>query len=359
MKKRFISLSLAMTFFAMSLCGCTQKTEAPLVRVDSEEDIVSFNLIPVSYDDVVQTTKIDCTYVQTDSQEVAFDTTGKYVDKVYVKNGDYVKKGDLLCELSSDALEREIERLEYQIAKNELELSYYDTYEELEIQDAWVAVVGGNSNNDRANATVENIRESYARKRELMNDSLEFDRKELASKKRELKASRLYATMDGKVYKLKQRLEGSTSKAGDVLMTIVDDSRCLFEIKDTSYKDLFSDGTTVDMKIIYSTASGDYLLIPYDYENWTDSLLFSVYAGPDNAEIEVGVIGTITIGVETKEHVLSIPKETVHMAGDKAFVYTLNSENVREIRYVELGLYGDERVEILSGLSEGEKVVKK
>ena len=58
-------------------------------------------------------------------------------------------------------------------------------------------------------------------------------------------------------------------------------------------------------------------------------------------------------------HVLSVPRDTVHEAGDKSFVYTLTEENVREIRYIETGLVGDERVEILSGLSEGEKVLKK
>lgn len=360
MKRKFFCLTTAMLILATTMCGCTKQTEAPLVIVDSDEDVVSFNLIPVSYDDVILTTSISCTYVQTESQEVSFNATGKYVDKVYVKEGDYVKRGDLLCELSSDSLERTIEQLEYQIERNELQLEYYDTYEFLDIQDAWVNNMNSFApSEEKTKERVSQIQESYERQRVLLNDSLEFDRKELANKKRELRASRLYASMDGKVYKLKKGLEGSTSKADDVIMTIVDDSTCLFEVKDTSYKSMFSEGTPVDMKIYYSTASGDYLLLPYDMENWTDSLLFSVYTGPDNAIIEVGVMGDISVCVEKKTNVLSVPKETVHLIEDKAFVYTLTEENVREIRYVEIGLYGDERVEILSGLSEGEKVVRK
>ena len=360
MKRKFLNLFFILCTASFLLAGCTDKEEAPSVIVDSEEDVVSFNLIPVSYEDVVLTANIDCTYVQTESQEVSFNATGKYVDKVYVKEGDYVKKGDVLCELSSDALERSIEQLEYQIERNEIQLSYYDTYETLDIQDQWVGFIVRNGTDDSAvKEAVEKIQKNYDRQRVLLNDSLEFDRKELANKKKELKASRLYATMDGKVYKLKKGLEGSTSKADEVLMTIVDDSTCLFAVKDVSYRNLFSEGTPVDMKIYYSTASGDYLLVPYEMENWTDSLLFSVYTGPDNAVIDVGVMGEISIVMETKNNVLSVPKETVHMIEDKAFVYTLNEDNIREIRYVEIGLYGDERVEIISGLSEGEKVVRK
>lgn len=360
MKRKFLNLFFILCTASFLLTGCTDKEEAPSVIVDSEEDVVSFNLIPVSYEDVVLTANIDCTYVQTESQEVSFNATGKYVDKVYVEEGDYVKKGDVLCELSSDALERSIEQLEYQIERNEIQLSYYDTYENLDIQDQWVGFIVRNGTDDSAvKEAVKKIQKNYDRQRVLLNDSLEFDRKELANKKKELKASRLYATMDGKVYKLKKGLEGSTSKADEVLMTIVDDSTCLFEVKDVSYRNLFSEGTPVDMKIYYSTASGDYLLVPYEMENWTDSLLFSVYTGPDNAVIDVGVMGEISIVMETKSNVLSVPKETVHMIEDKAFVYTLNEDNIREIRYVEIGLYGDERVEIISGLSEGEKVVRK
>lgn len=359
MKRKFLNLFFILCTATFLLTGCTDKEEAPSVIVDSEEDVVSFNLIPVSYEDVVLTANIDCTYVQTESQEVSFNATGKYVDKVYVKEGDYVKKGDVLCELSSDALERSIEQLEYQIERNEIQLSYYDTYETLDIQDQWVNQMRFGTPVDNVKESVENIQNNYERQRVLLNDSLEFDRKELANKKKELKASRLYATMDGKVYKLKKGLEGSTSKADEVLMTIVDDSTCLFAVKDVSYRNLFSEGTPVDMKIYYSTASGDYLLVPYEMENWTDSLLFSVYTGPDNAVIDVGVMGEISIVMETKSNVLSVPKETVHMIEDKAFVYTLNEDNIREIRYVEIGLYGDERVEIISGLSEGEKVVRK
>lgn len=338
---------------ALLLTGCGKTEEAPLVMVDSEEDVVSYSLVQVTYDDVILTKKMDCTYSQSKAQEVSFNVTGKYVDKVYVSEGDVVKKGDLLCELSSSSLEEEIENLEYSVKKNELKLSNYDMEEALDIQDLYT--YGGAPSAER----VESIKKSYEKKRTLTNDDLEFDREELNKKRKELRESRLYATLDGVVYNLKKNLEGSTSKAGTVVMNIVDGSDCKFEVPGIENKKYFKDGQPVDMTISFSSASGDYVLLPYEIDSWTDKMIFTVYTGPENEGIDVGTRGTITVVEDQKEHVLSLPKEVVHMAGDEVFVYLLNEDNIRTIKYITIGLYGDERVEILEGLSEGEKVVRK
>lgn len=86
---------------------------------------------------------------------------------------------------------------------------------------------------------------------------------------------------------------------------------------------------------------------------------FSVVSAPESSNLTVGVSGIISLLVDEKKNVLTLPKTIVHIADDKAFVYTLNENNDREIKYIEIGLIGDEKVEIISGLSEGEKVVKK
>lgn len=354
MKKRLSYLFIVFTMLAL-LNGCAAKEEAPLVIVDSEEDIISFSLAPAVLDEVYRTQEVRCTYVQTSSEDVSFSMTGKYVDKVYVKEGSTVKKGDLLCELSSKSLEREIEDLKYNIKKNEAQLSYIDTDEALQIQDAWLA----SWNEEATKMQVESIQESYNKKRITYNDALEFDRLELGRKQKELRASRLYASMDGTIYDMKNYLEGSTTKEGEVILTIVDDSTCLFKVEGTQYKDLFKDGVGVNMRVIHSGASGDYIVKPYDIDNWTDAMYFSVFTSPENAVLEVGVNGTIKVEVDKKESVLSVPKAAVRFTADKAFVYTLNEDNIREIRYIETGIIGDEKIEVLSGLSNGEKVVVK
>lgn len=355
--KSFILLSITSILFFSSACG--KKEEAPFIKVNDSEDVVSYTLVPVTIDDVILTQKVECTYAQTKEQEVSFDMTGKYVDKVFVRQGDVVKKGDLLCELSSEALENEIARLEYSIARNELLLSYLDTNEALDIQDSAINKYKFGATQSEKDEDVVALKERYEDSRIRYNDTLEFDRKALANKKSELSRSRLYASMDGIVYKLKDHLEGSTTKAGTVIMTIVDNTDCLFTVNKPEYKDLFTEGVTVPMTVMYTSAAGDYELMPKDIESWEDSLLFSVFTGPDSAAIEVGTRGTITAPVKTKERVLSLPKNVIHMAEDKAYVYVVNENGNRDIKWIEIGLVGDTNIEITGGLAEGEKVIKK
>lgn len=359
MKKYKFYLICLLLFILLIFASCGTVEKEPVVIVQSEDNTLSFTMVYVSYDDVAHTQKIDCTYAQTKEQEVAFNATGKYVDKVYVKRGDTVKKGDLLCELSSESLKQSIDKLEYSVKRNELKLGYLDDNETLEIQDLWINAMKFGGDTESVKESVKNLQESYERQRVLLNDTLEFDREELAQLKQEYKDSKLYSTLDGKVYKINSDLEGSTSKAGEVIMTIVDNTNCLFSVEGTEYRDLFKDDVAVDMKVSFSSAAGEYLLKPYDIDNWTENMLFYVYDGPDTTGIEVGTKGTISIVDASREHVLSIPKNVLHSADDKIYVYTLSEENVREIRYIEIGLIGDDKVEVLSGLSEGETVIKK
>lgn len=349
-------LTAFLLILSFALCGCGDNEEVPFINVDSQENIITYALVNVGYEDVVLTQKIDCVYVQTSEQEVSFDVTGKYVDKVYVKAGDKVKKGDVLCELSSKALEESIEDLEYRINRNELLLSFLDQDEHLDIQNVWLTMGG---NRERAEEAVENIQAQYELTRQGYNDSLEFDRAELAEKKAELRRSRIYATMDGVIYKIKDNLEGSTTRKGEVIISVVDNKECLFAVKNTDYKDIFKEGETVPMRIPYSSAAGEYELLPKDMDNWDDKLLFTVYTGPDNTEIEVGTTGSITATIDSRTKVLALPKNVVHQADGKSYVYIINENNVREVKWIETGLFGDTNVEIISGLEEGEKVVKK
>jgi len=359
MSKKILCLFLSI-LFVLSFASCGKTEETPLVQVDATNDSVSYSLIYPEIGSVIKTKDIECLYMQTKEQEVCFDSTGKYVDKVYVRKGDTVKKGDLLCELSYSALEEEIENLTYKVTKNELLLSYLDTNENLAIQDVWIpTIINPYYDKSDIEKSVENVRKDYDRQRVLINDALEFDRKELAKKQAELKSSRLYASLDGIVYSIDSNLEGSTSKKDKVIMTIVDNTDCIFTVSGTEYKDYFKEGEHVNMKISYSKAAGDYILDPVDSNSWDDKIIFALYDGPEEAQLEVGSKGYINLELERKDNVLTLSKIVLHEIESQYYVYVLNENGVREIRYIEVGLIGDDCAEIISGLSEGDKVIKK
>jgi hypothetical protein len=77
------------------------------------------------------------------------------------------------------------------------------------------------------------------------------------------------------------------------------------------------------------------------------------------AVIEVGSMGMMRYTTGFRSQVLSVPLRALHQADGKSFVYVLGENNMREMKWVETGLVGDDKVEILSGLQEGERVIIK
>jgi RND family efflux transporter MFP subunit len=58
-----------------------------------------------------------------------------------------------------------------------------------------------------------------------------------------------------------------------------------------------------------------------------------------------------------KENALTIPLEAVNRSGDDATVLVVTPQNTIEERHVRLGLEDDKHVEVLSGLTDGARVV--
>jgi len=58
-----------------------------------------------------------------------------------------------------------------------------------------------------------------------------------------------------------------------------------------------------------------------------------------------------------KKDVLAVPIQAVSREGNKAIAYRVNSENRVEVRPVAVGIETRSQIEVLSGLSEGDRVV--
>lgn len=345
---------------ALLLCGCGRREEPDAVVVTEQEDEgISYEFAAVELGDVVKTEKITCKYRQLQEQEVTFPLGGMLVDRVYVEEGDAVKKGQLLVELSSRDLKRKIEDLEYQIAKNELLLGYVDANEDIAVSGLWVEALKNGW--EPSEEQIASLQQEYRYQREDYADALAADRGELERVKKDYRASRIYATMDGIVYDMKEQLVGSTSQLGETVLTVMDTSESLFETKAPELAQYFHEGEAVPMTIsLGSSGAGEYLLLPCRMEEWGDTQLFEVYEGPESSATEVGVSGVITVVTDTRRNVLTVPAAAVKNAsGDRKYVYVLGEGDVREAKWVETGLYGDSLVEILSGLAEGEKVILK
>lgn len=357
--KRILAMACALCM--LTGCAATEAEEENIVLIEKEKEAIVYDMAVVTVADVVKTEKVKCIYQQVNEQAVCFEVGGKRIDKVYVERGDEVTKGQLLATLDTGNAADRIETLEYQIARNELTMEYSQLNEDYEISTLWLNYIYNSNGSDAAEealkANVAQIQQRYEYSREDCQDAIDLDRKELQKLNKELKQANLYAGMSGTISFQKSNLEGSSAVAGEEIMHIIDSSECLFAVEGTKYAEYFSADTKVAMSISSGTGAGDYELIPYNMDAWEERLLFAIADDDGSRTIEVGAMGMMKVVLGERKQVLSVPVGAVHVADGKSYVYVLGEDNVREVKWIETGLMGDLYAEVISGLSEGEKVI--
>jgi RND family efflux transporter MFP subunit len=70
-----------------------------------------------------------------------------------------------------------------------------------------------------------------------------------------------------------------------------------------------------------------------------------------------GMYVQATLSMAEKKNMLTIPLEAVQVNGAEGTVLLLSTTNILEERKVQLGLQGSSRIEIRSGLNQGDRVV--
>jgi len=76
-----------------------------------------------------------------------------------------------------------------------------------------------------------------------------------------------------------------------------------------------------------------------------------------NGKLLPGMYVEATLDQAERKEMLTVPLEAVEVNGTEGSVLLVNARNTLEERKVRLGLQGSTRIEVLSGLTEGERVV--
>lgn len=362
-KKSSQLLAMLLAGCMLTGCGPARVDDEEVILTEKETETMTYEMAEVSISDVRKTGKASCVYQQVNDESLSFSVSGKRVAKVYVEKGESVVKGQILAELDVGNAEEQIRDLEYSIARNELNLSNIELNRDNEISALWLRYMyqSGQSKEEKEalDKNVEGIQQKYRYMQEDCEDALALDRAQLDILKKNMQESTLRAGMNGMVSDIVDKLEGSTTVRGEEVIKIIDSSNCLFAINDVSLKEFFKEGLEVDMSMAYGSGAGDYKLVPHEMDKWEDKLLFSISQGGEGSIIEVGSMGTMRYTTDLREQVLAVPLKAVHQADGKSFVYVLGENNMREMKWIEAGLFGDNKVEVISGLQEGERVIIK
>ena len=77
----------------------------------------------------------------------------------------------------------------------------------------------------------------------------------------------------------------------------------------------------------------------------------------DDYRLKPGMFARIKILIKEKENVLTIPRDAIVKENSSNYAFVVNDDNKANRRKVELGLSENNKLEVISGLNEGELVV--
>lgn len=362
-KKRLgVVLGIAAACF-LSGCAANVSDDEKIVLIESEAAPVEYSMGVAVVTDVVAQKNISCVYRQVGDWNGSFEVSGKPVGKVYVEKGDAVEEGQLLAELDISDTEQKIKDIEYNIERNKIRLEYLEQTRDSRIQQErfkYDNYPGWEEWENKSFAEVKKeIELEYQYEIEDCQDAIVTDEAKLPELLEARETCYLYAGMSGIVSYVRNGLQGSYCWEGQTVISVMDDSKKVFEVTQPEYARYFMSDTVTDMTIMVGEGKGDYSLVPFDMERWGESLLFTIKSGGEDAAVAVGDSGTMKVVTGEKTDVLAVPVDAVHRAGVGEFVYVVGDSGLRELKWIETGLHGKEYVEVFSGLAEGEKVVLK
>jgi membrane fusion protein (multidrug efflux system) len=70
-----------------------------------------------------------------------------------------------------------------------------------------------------------------------------------------------------------------------------------------------------------------------------------------------GMYADVSLRVQNDPNALTLPLQAINRGADKITVLLVNSQNRVEEREIHTGIEGSDRIQILSGLYEGERVI--
>lgn len=357
------SHALLSLLFCLSLTAC-QEQEVINKEVEIQSDTtqtITYELTPVTRGTVEQVMYLQCTYTQTEEISVGFEIDQEVIAEVLVEKGDSVKKGEVLARVNVEATEEKAKNLKHQIAVDELKLQQLIEKRDFELEQEQIWYEGYTSMTEQdkksRDEAILNIQESYGKRIQNMEDTLYIERKRLVEYEEYIENGQLKAPMSGVVSFVKTNLVGSLTAKDEAIMRIYDPDSKMYYSDDVEAIPYLQEGQEYTIVCGLGKAQREYTVVPENMDKWGELVYFRLLDedyDPNNV-----VLGKITLVIDQKEDALCLNDDAIHSSGEEYYVYTLDENNVRRMQFVEVGLWGDGILEIVSGLSEGDRVILK
>jgi len=210
--------------------------------------------------------------------------------------------------------------------------------------------------------TLEDLKEG-ATDLEIRTKKIAIQQKEntLNTAKENLAGCYIYASFDGVVAEVSVKKGDSVSSSTKLLTIItkqeiaeitlneIDIAKVKTGQKTTitfdAVEDLTITGDVVEVDTLGTTSQG---VVTYDVKLAFDT---------QDERVKPGMSISVTIIIDAKQNVLMVPNSAIKYQGNVQYVQVVTDANISSPQQVEIGISNDTHTEVISGLSEGDKVV--
>jgi membrane fusion protein (multidrug efflux system) len=262
-----------------------------------------------------------------------------YLEKIYVDEGDHVKKGQLLFQIMPNLYQAEMEKAKAEVSYAQIE---YENTKQL-----------ADSNIVAPNELA------------MSKAHLEKANAELSLANVHLNFTQIRAPFDGIIDRFLVR-PGSLVDEGELLTNLADNSEMwvYFNVPEAEYLDFkIHMDTDEDRQVSLMMANnrifdheGKIETIEADFNNETGNIPFrATFPNPEGL-LRHGETGSVLMKMKFKGALL-IPQKATFEVLDKKYVYVVNDENVIHAKEVVIGAELPHLYEVVSGISVNEKIL--
>lgn len=328
--------TLLITALSFSISGCyfLPKEEEVLAPPIKQPEKVDYETIKVEKSTIVNDIKCSGNFVSVSKTDLYYKDRGGRLEKVFVKEGDTVKKGQLLAQLETGGIETDLKLQQIALRKSQID------YEKLKAQ-------SGVSSYDL----------------ELAKLDVDSNEIRLDSLKKELESTKLISTVSGTVVYVTETKQGDNLYAYTTIVRIADPKNLQLLYTGDSVTS-FKLGDKVEVTVNDKKYTGEVVSTPADAPSDADetakkSIKIKVEGLQGLGDtVDLGDNAEIRLVLEKHDNVIVLKRSLINLFNGRKFVNVLK-DGVREERDVVTGIQNGTEIEITKGLEVGELVISK
>ena len=326
---------LAVVLAGTALFNGCQKKAAPSGAGGMSAFVVQVVVVEAQRQPVTESLSLVGTVTPNEVVEIKSETDGR-VDEIPFSEGQKVKQGDLLFRLDETRVAAVVAEAEanFKLSQTSLDRVKKLFQEKLISQQEY----------DQVSAQFQ------------MNDA------SLQIKRREWKDSRIVAPFSG-IAGGRNVSPGQVISKNTLLTWLVDLDPVKVEIPvPERFLSRVRIGQTIDVKVAAfagESFKGEVYFIAPQVDAGTRTALVKAYVKNQDYKLRGGMFANLDLTLKVRDEAVVIPEPALSQVldGDRAIIYTVGESNTVQLTRVKLGIRLAGRVEIVEGLSGGEKVI--